>query len=267
MTILAPLAPDSAGRLARRDPVAKIGMAVVVMGGLVVSGDIVTPALVLAVELAVLPLAGVRAGTLARRAWPLLLGVAGVALTNVLVVDGGSSAELVRIGPIDVTQGAVEAAAAVSLRLLAIVLPGIVVVATTDPLDLADALVQHLHVSPRFAYGALAGLRLLPLLSADWHQLRRARRARGLEPGRSPVAVLRFFGSLTFSLLVAAIRRGVRLATAMDARGFDVRTPRTVARPQCFTRADWILVALAFVVVTSATTVSVTAGTWVPAFG
>lgn len=266
MTLLVPLAPDQSGRLSRRNPVAKIAVAVVVMAGLLVSGDLVTPALVLTMELAVLPLTGVRLVTLARRSWPLLLAVAGVALTNVLIVDGGNSAELLRIGPLDVTSGGLEAAAAVSLRLLGIALPGIVIVATTDPLDLADALVQHLRVSPRFAYGALAGLRLLPLLSADWHQLRRARRARGLEAGRSPLAAVRFFSSLTFALLVTAIRRGVRLATAMDARGFDSDATRTVARKQHFRAADGLLVALAMCAVITATAISLALGTWMPAF-
>lgn len=267
MTLLAPLAPDPTAALARRNPVAKIGAAVIIMLGLLVSGDIVTPAVLLAIELAVLPLTGVRVLTMAKRTWPLLLAVAGVTLANLIIVEGRGTAVLVTVLEFEITLGAVEAATAVSLRLLGIALPGIVVLATTDPLDLADALVQHLHVSPRFAYGALAGVRLLPLLSDDWHQLRRARRARGVAPGRSPIAALRFFGSLTFALLVAAIRRGVRLAMAMDARGFDSSAARTIARPQSFRPGDWLLLALTCVAVAAATSVSIAVGSWVPAFG
>lgn len=267
MTLLAPLAPDASAAFARRDPLAKLGVAAIVMVGLLVSGDIVTPTILVAMELAVIPFTGVRAATLARRTWPLLVAVAGVALTNLLVVDGGDSRELFRIGPIDITSGAAEAAAAVSLRLLGIALPGIVVLATTDPLDLADALVQHLHVSPRFAYGALAGIRLLPLLSADWHQLKRARRARGLDAGRSPVSAARFFGSLTLALLVASIRRGVRLAAAMDARGFDSTVSRSVARRQSFRAPDWALLVLAGLAVAMASAVSAVMGVWTPTFG
>jgi energy-coupling factor transport system permease protein len=39
---------------------------------------------------------------------------------------------------------------------LAIGLPGILVVAATDPVDLADSLVQQLHLPVKFAYGTLA---------------------------------------------------------------------------------------------------------------
>ena len=247
MSLLVPLVPDPNAPLARRNPVAKLAAATVVMAGLLLTLDPVTPAVLLAVELAVVPLTGVRWAALARRCWPLLLGVAGVSVANVLIVDPAS-------------------ALAVALRLLGIALPGILVLASTDPVDLADALVQRLRVPARFAYGALAALRLLPLLGADWHQIARARRARGLDAGRSPVAWLRLFGSQVFAVLVAAIRRGVRLATAMEARGFDVSGPRTVARPQPMRPADWGLVLGAVVAVVAATGVAVATRSWSLAF-
>ena len=244
MSLLVPLAPYPDAALARRNPVAKLAAAAIVMVGLLVTLDPVTPAVLLAIELTAVAATGVRWSTLARRTWPLLVGVAGVTVANLLIVGSASSA------------------VAVSLRLLGIALPGILVLASTDPMDLADALVQRLHVSPRFAYGALAALRLLPQLAADWHQIARARRARGLEPGWSPVARVRLGFSQVFAVLVAAIRRGVRLATAMEARGFDAGVRRTVARPQPMRRADWALIAGAFAVVGVATAVAVAAGTW-----
>jgi energy-coupling factor transport system permease protein len=248
VSLLAPLAPDPNAALARRNPVAKLAAATIVMAGLLLTLDPVTPAVLLAIELAAVPATGVHWSTLARRTWPLLVGVAGVTVANLLIV------------------GSVSSAAAVSLRLLGIALPGILVLASTDPLDLADALVQRLRVSPRFAYGALAALRLLPLLAADWHQIARARRARGLEAGWSPVARVRLGFSQVFAVLVAAIRRGVRLATAMEARGFDAGVARTIARPQPMLAADWVLVLASVAAVGAATAVAVAAGTWSLAF-
>jgi energy-coupling factor transport system permease protein len=245
VSVLEPLAPDLDARLARRNPLAKVAAAFVVTLGLLVTLDPLTPAIVLAVELAVVPLTGVRLSTLARRTWPLLLGVAGVAVANLLFAEGGW-----------------RTAVAVSLRLLAVSLPGILALATTDPLDLADALVQRAKVPARFAYGALVSLRLLPVLAADWHTTAWARRARGLDAGRSPVRAARLFSSQVFALLVQAVRRGVRMAAAMDARGFDVRGPRTVARPQPMHAADWALIAGAAALVVAATAVSVAVGQW-----
>ena len=261
MSLLAPLAPDPDAALARFNPVAKISAALVVMVGLLVTLDPVTPALLLAVELAVVPLTGVSVRSLARRCWPLLAGAAGVAVTNLLVVDGGRV--LLDLGVADVSADAVPSAAGISLRLLAVALPGVLVLATTDPMDLADALVQRWHAPARFAYGALAALRLLPLLSADWQQVTRARRARGLDPGRSPVAHLQAFAAQVLAVLVAAVRRGVRLATAMEARGFGATdVERTVARPQPVLARDWWLVTASIAVVVAATAVSVLVGAW-----
>jgi energy-coupling factor transport system permease protein len=103
---------------------------------------------------------------------------------------------------------------------------------------------------------------LLPLLAGDWHQIARARRARGIEAGWSPLARVRLVFSQVLAVLVAAIRRAVRLASAMEARGFDAGEPRTVARPQPMLAADWGLVCAAVAAVGLATAVAIAAGTW-----
>jgi energy-coupling factor transport system permease protein len=209
--------------LGRRNPVAKLVAAFAVMVGLVATLDPVAPALALAVVLAVVPLFGVRYRALFARAWPLLLGAASVALVQILF---GTAQERLVV------------AVGLALRVLAVGLPGILVFATIDPTDLADALIQQVRVPARFAIGALAAFRLLPLLAADWQMLTLARRARGVSAGRNPVRHLRLFAATTFALLVGAIRRATRLATAMDSRGFDSGVSRTSARVQVFTGAD-----------------------------
>src|SRR5215510_11538538 len=98
MSLLVPLAPDREAALARRNPVAKVAAAFIVTAGLLVTLDPVTPAVLLAIELAALPLTGVRARLLVRRTWPLLVGVGGVAFANLIVVQGGRT--LVQIGPV-----------------------------------------------------------------------------------------------------------------------------------------------------------------------
>jgi energy-coupling factor transport system permease protein len=261
VSVLVPLAPDPDTALARRNPVAKLTAAAVVTVGMLVTLDPVTPGVLLLIEAASFPLCGVRLSVLLRRSWPLLVGILGVCIANVVAIGRGDV--LLDLGPLEVTTGGLETAASVALRLLAVTLPGIVVLAATDPMDLADALVQRWRVPPRFAYGALAALRLLPLLSADWHMIARARRARGLDPGRSPVAQGRAFAGQVFAVLVAAVRRGVRLAAAMDARGFGATgVQRSVARPQPMRRGDWLLIAATTAAVLVATAVSVAAGTW-----
>jgi energy-coupling factor transport system permease protein len=266
MTMPAPVA-DAGAPLARRNPVAKLGAALLFSLPLMATVDPLTPALGLAVELAVLPLFGVRYGVLARRAWPLLLAGVGIMITMVLFAAERTGGTVAELGPFDVTTGVLLTALGLVLRVFAVALPGMIVFATTDPTDLADALVQNARAPARFALGALAAFRMIPLLTQEWQMLSLARRARGIDAGRNPVARLRLFASTAFALLVGAVRRGTRLAVAMDARGFDAGTPRTVARPQRFRAADTALIVGAGVLSAGALTVSIVAGTFRPLIG
>jgi len=249
------LGPARPVPLSAVNPVAQLTAIVVVTVVLLVSGDLVTPAVLLAAELALLPAAGLtRPGDVLRRTWPLLLSAAGVAWVNVAFGSLSGAA-------------AWASGATWALRVVALSLPGILLVASTDPVRLADALTLHWRVSTRFGYGALAGLRLVPLLAAEFETIRLARRARGVDAGINPVAHARLLASTSFALLVGAIRRGTRLATAMDARGFDSGTARTNARGSQLRPLDTGFVAAAVLVCAAAVTVSVLTGRWDPALG
>jgi energy-coupling factor transport system permease protein len=259
MRTLAPLG-DTSAPLARRDPVAKLAAMMVLTIALLAAVDPVTPAVALAAELAMVPLFGVRYRALLRRSTTLLVSVAGIAVTQLLFGTSDTGPVLLDAGPLVVTSGVATTALGLALRILAVALPGLVVVATTDPTDLADSLIQHLRVPARFAIGALAAFRLVPLLTAEWELLMLARRARGVDAGRNPFAYVRLVVSTAFALLVGAIRRGTRLATAMDARGFDSHLPRSVARPRRFTAADAAMIAGAVGVASVAIGTSVATG-------
>jgi len=255
---------DAGAPLARRNPVAKLAAALAFTLPLLATVDPLTPALAIAVESAVLPLFGVRPLDLARRAWPLLVAAAGVVVTLVLFAADRTGDLVFALGPLRVTTGVLADALGLALRIVAVALPGLLVFASTDPTDLADALVQNVRAPARFAIGALAAFRLVPLLGQQWRTLHLARRARGMDAGRNPVARVRLFASAAFALLVGAIRRGTRLAVAMDARGFDSGVPRTAARRQPFRPVDAALVAAALGLAAGTLAVSVITGTFRP---
>jgi energy-coupling factor transport system permease protein len=247
MKLLQPLIPDPRAPLAHIHPLAKIAAGSIVMLGLFVTVDVVTSAVVVVALVVATRLLGLSPRALAGRALPLLLSACGVGVFNAVV--GGS-------GP--------AGAAAIALRLVGISLAGILAIATVDPTELADALVEHLHAPPRFVVGALAAFRLFPLFSREWDTLALARRARGIESDRTIVQRVASFPGRSVGLLVAAIRRATRLALAMDARGFGSRACRTLARPRAFARADLGLVGAAVVLVAGATATSIALGTWRP---
>jgi energy-coupling factor transport system permease protein len=245
------LGPAPGVRLARINPVAQLTALLVVTIVLLTSLDVVTPAVVVAAELCLLPAAGLaRPGALLRRTWPLLAGATSVGVVNVALSAHPSAVTGVGLG----------------LRVVGLALPGVLLASATDPVRLADALTVHWRVSTRFAYGALAALRLAPLLVAELESVRLARRTRGVEARGNPVAAARIAGGTVFALLVGAVRRGSRLATAMDARGFDSGIPRSNARGSVLHRRDAAFVAGTVAVCAAAVAASVLTGAWDPVF-
>lgn len=249
MRLVAPLEADPSAPLASAHALAKLGAAAVLMLALFVTVDGVTAGLVVAALIAAFPFTGIAVQPFARRAWPLLVAAVAVAVINTLFTADPRG---------------VVAGIAVALRLVGIALAGIMAVATVDPTDLADALVQHLHAPPRFVVGALAAWRLAPIFGQEWQTLAMARRARGIEAERGIRDRLTAFPALTFALLVSAIRRATRLALAMDARGFGRRECRTLARPRALDARDRAVLAGGIAVAAGASLLSAALGTWRP---
>ncbi|MEO8251158.1 MAG: energy-coupling factor transporter transmembrane component T [Chloroflexota bacterium] len=226
-----PLRPNPRAILARANPVAKLVAAAILMAILFVARGPITPAIVLAGLLLSAPLTGLALRDLLARTWPLLAAALSVGVLNVVLAPGGAATPLTGL--------------ALGLRLLGIALSGVLALASTDPTDLADALEQQARLSPRLAVGVLAAVRMLPIMAVEWQILRMTRRARGVSAGWSPVAGARLLFGMLLALLVGAVRRATRLATAMEARGFGTASCRTIARPQQMRPPDWGLLAAA----------------------
>jgi energy-coupling factor transport system permease protein len=214
--------------LGRTSPLVKLALAIVWLLGLGLTVRIWPPTVLAVVTV----LAGIWLGRiplprLAARLAPLVVAALGIAVTN-LAFSGHNAdpaaTELLRVGPLRITEPAVVGALGVGARIGAIVAVGAVFTLTTDSTRLVDSLVQQARLSPRFAYGALAAYQAIPRLADDLATLRAARHLRGLREWHPRILV---------GLLVRAIRRADQLAIAMDARGFGASDigARTTFRP------------------------------------
>jgi energy-coupling factor transport system permease protein len=267
MRLLTPIVPDPGAPLARANPVAKLVAALALLVALFASLDGVTAAVILVTLVALLPVSGLTIGAVLGRAWLVGLVAVGIAVFNVVFAAQQLGPMVIAVGPIRIGAETLANGGGLALRLVAIALAGILATATSDPTEMADALVQQARVSPRYAIGVLAALRLLPLLAQEWQTIGMARRARGVEAGRSPVAALRLALGRLMALLVGTIRRASRMALAMEARGFGAMPCRTAARPRRMRAGDWGLMIGAVVLASAAIWISVSLGTWRPLLG
>ncbi|RLY94235.1 energy-coupling factor transporter transmembrane protein EcfT [Kocuria tytonicola] len=259
-TVTAPsmFAPRT-GFLARANPVVKLLGALLITLMIVVSADPVTNAVALAGQLVLLAGVGLGPWRLLTTLWPVVLAAVISGWGTAMLSTAGGPV-LLHVGWVSITTGSLAAGAAIALRGLAIALPGITVLLTTDPTDLADGLAQTLRLPARFVLAALAALRLVEVMVTEWGVLAAARRARGAGGGRGPWNALREFGGQAFTLLVQSLRRATRLAMTMEARGFGAG-PRTWARTLHYGRVDVLVGAAVVLTAVGALAVSMSLGT------
>lgn len=208
------------------NPVTKLVLAVLLSVPLFASIDVTSALTAIVLQLLCLPLTGLRPSTVLKRLLPIAI-FAPIAGVSMLLYAEPAGRIYWTFGFATISEDSITLAIAVSLRVIALGLPTILLFGGTDPTELADALAQVAKLPSRFVLGILAGTRMLGLFLDDWRTMSLARRARGV----GDRGALRRFFSMAFVLLVFAVRRGSKLALAMEARGFGSGIPRTWSRP------------------------------------
>jgi energy-coupling factor transport system permease protein len=204
----------------------------------------------LAFLLARLPLGRVR-GTRLFVTTALVLGA-----LQILFVRGGPV--LVRIGPLAATAGGVEAGVYVAARFLGVVLLSYLFVLTTDPNDLAYALMQA-GLPYRYGFALITALRLVPVFEQEGQIVYHAQLARGVRyDTRSPRRFLTLARQFFLPLLISALGKVDALAVSMEGRCFGKFPTRTFLREIHATRRDATASLVATVLLLAA--VAVTAG-------
>lgn len=247
MNALVPGVRDGDSYLHRRNPVAKFVAVFAVSAALLGVFDPATPALLYVLALVAVGMLG-RIGLRVLAAAQLPFLAFAVSLLAVNAVSRGGTV-LASAGWFSITDDGLAVGASLALRTMVIGTCSVGFVLTTDPVRLLTSMQRQLRLPPRVAYGMLAGYRLLGMLPAEWRSIRRAHAVR--EPrtrdGRAPRNP-RALGRASITLLVLALRRGERLALALESRGLGAGE-RTVWRPVAMTGGDAAFLAVVVLVV------------------
>jgi energy-coupling factor transport system permease protein len=239
------------------NPATKLLLALILSVPLLASIDPVSAVVAVALQVLCVPLTDIRLRTVLLRLLPVLLAAPIAGVSMLLYADPGGTVYW-SFWHATISDASIALAVAVSLRVLALALPTILLFGRTDPIELAAALAQIVHLPTRFVLGVLAGTRTLGLFLEDWRSMQLARRARGV----GDRGVIRRFFSMAFVLLVFAVRRGTTLATAMEARGFGAPGTRTWARRSTLSARDVVAVVGGVLLIAVALAAAVWAGTF-----
>ncbi|MDZ7544955.1 cobalt ABC transporter permease [Gardnerella vaginalis] len=245
----------------RLNPISRFIGALLLCLPMFVTLDIVSASIAFGLDILLFAIAGVTPWYVLSHTWPVWIAASG-SFISVLLYGQSSGDDIFKFGWMHISQGSLYLAICTFVRVASVAVPGVILAIGLDPTDLADGLVQILHFSPRFVYGALAGLRMFSLLQNDWRAFGLARRSRGISDGKALQRML----SQSFGLLVLSIRRGTKLATAMEARAFGSNIKRVPARKSKLTAYDWIFYAICIAVPTIALYASIQTGYWHNAF-
>lgn len=239
------------------NPVTKVVLALLLSVPLFASIDVTSALAAIVLQLACLPLTGLPLRTLLKRMLPIVVFAPVAGISMLLYAEPGGRVYW-SLGYATISDDSIALAIAVCLRVVALALPTILLFGRTDPTELADALAQVAKLPSRFVLGVLAGTRTLGLFLDDWRSMGLARRARGV----GDTGVIRRFFSMAFVLLVFAVRRGTKLATAMEARGFGSGIPRTWSRPSRLHARDAVALVGGAAIMALAIAAAVAAGTF-----
>lgn len=253
-------APLGRSWLTKINPLAKLGAVAAATLPLISTIDWVSACVIIGATLLALPLAGLSVGRFLRRSWPLIIAGA-LAAWGIALVGEDSGATLISLGILSISEGSVNAGIATGLRAMALAVPTVLLLSSTNPSDLGGALAQQLKVPHRFVLGALAGMRLLGLLVEEFTTLTLARRARGVGDLRSPIQRVKAKLGQVLALLVQALRRAGRLAVTMEAKGFGTGT-RTWVRSATFTLRDAAVLTVGILLGSAAIGAALWAGTF-----
>ncbi len=162
-------------------------------------------------------------------------------------LDAGQT--LLRLGPVDVTTGGLEAGVYVASRFLSVVLFSYLFVFTTSPNDLAYGLMQ-VGLQYRFGFTLVTALRLVPVFEREAQMVYRAQVMRGAAYDRKNLTRFLLLARQFFlPMLVSALGKVDALAVSMEGRCFGKYPTRTYLRSVRFSRQDGAALGLLVVII------------------
>lgn len=192
-------------------------------------------AVIISCVISLMLLSRCKLGTLIGLYTPLLFLGGAIFLSN-LVTAGTAVA-----GQEGIDMASFDTALLLGTRILSYASFGILFGLTTENKVFAMSLMHQLHLPPKFAYGVLAALHLVPALRREWDEVQLAYAVRQKKTGLLPLGPL-------FNTLVNGIRWSENVAMAMESKGFDGDGKRTFYIETPVRTGDLIYAAVSLVI-------------------
>ena len=141
------------------------------------------------------------------------------------------------------TTGGLESALLLSLRVIAAMLPLMLLFAITQMNDLCNALVRNCHLPYRYAFIVTTAFHFVPIFTTEFHDIQDAQRSRGVDfDTKNLLRKLQLIAPLCVPLLVSSLKKVDSSAMSAEMRGFALRNGRSGYKKYPFTWRDGLVV-------------------------
>jgi energy-coupling factor transport system permease protein len=145
---------------------------------------------------------------------------------------------------IDVTTMGILMGLIIAFRFLTIIMGSAIFIFTTDPNELAYALMRA-GLPYRFGFMLVTAIRFIPVFESEASTVRNAQAARGLDIDRGGTrGLIKTVRYTLMPLIVSALSKVDVLVISMEGRGFGYRRTRTFTRSSSFRTADVLISAI-----------------------
>lgn len=152
------------------------------------------------------------------------------------------------------TTGGLKSALLLSLRVIAAMLPLMLLFAITQMNDLCNALVKKVHLPYRYAFIVTTAFRFVPIFATEFHDIQDAQKSRGVDfDTRNIFRKLQLIAPLCVPLLVSSLKKVDVSAMSAEMRGFELRGFKSGYKDYPFGIRDLVtvLVLIALIAVTA----------------
>ncbi|MFK9090973.1 energy-coupling factor transporter transmembrane component T family protein [Bacillus salipaludis] len=151
-------------------------------------------------------------------------------LFTVVIIQGLFKPEnetvLFQIGSVAMYKEGLLYALTITLRVTNIVSSFMILVLTTKPSDLVEALVRK-GMSPRIGYVIVSVFQIIPEMMSSMGTIMDAQRARGMETEGNLLVRIKAFVPLLGPVILGSLINTKERAMALEVRGFNSRAPKT----------------------------------------
>ncbi|WP_252502322.1 energy-coupling factor transporter transmembrane protein EcfT [Sporosarcina sp. Marseille-Q4943] len=169
------------------------------------------------------------AGKVIRSIVPVI-GVSFLLIVSIIIVQGffhpDRATVLFEVGPIPIYKEGFSIALLITLRVVNMVASFGVLILTTKPDDLVEALLQK-GMSPKFGYVLLSVLQIIPQMAALTGKITDAQRARGMETEGGLWMRFKSFLPLLGPVVLHSLTETRERSIALEIRGFNAKGKRT----------------------------------------